>query len=87
MPDNVAEVLHVLSWEVQSGGLFKTRSCHDCPWGTSDIAPPLAWEWGNSLPSCRSLDSYNLQRPSNHYLVTPWSIWLSTLTPLSLYTN
>lgn len=69
VPDDVARVLYVQSWEAQSGGLFKTRSCQDCPWSASDIPPDLGW--GNSPPSGRRLDSYHLQKPSNHYLATP----------------
>lgn len=41
--DDIAKVLHVQSWEVQSGGLFKTTcvDCQDCPWSTSDITSGL----------------------------------------------
>lgn len=28
VPDDVAKVLHVQSWEVQSGGLFKTMNAY-----------------------------------------------------------
>lgn len=41
VPDDVAEVLLGQSWEVQSGGLFKSGNRHDCPWGASAITPEL----------------------------------------------